>query len=283
METVKLYDKNLYPGCEKVYMECYVKRPSKELTVEPKGAVVIFPGGGYAYTSDREAEPIAHLFLAGGYNAFVVRYAVAPDCREINPLIDAAAAMVHLRQNAGKYNIDKNKIAVCGFSAGGHLAAYISTCWKDKRLQDTLGISGKEARPDATVLGYAVISGINNPHEGSIKNLLSNNTPTKEDKKRVSLEYRVDSETPPAFIWHTAADDAVNVTNSLDYAHALAKQKIPFELHVFPAGPHGISLATRETSPDWAKERYNSPYISRWGEWVIKWLGLTFGDSSVKA
>ncbi|MDD4125165.1 MAG: alpha/beta hydrolase, partial [Eubacteriales bacterium] len=278
MENIPLHDKKAYIGCEKPRMECYVQRPSPELTKEPRPAVIIFPGGGYEFTSDREAEPIANLFLSGGFSAFVVRYTVAPDCHEINPLIDAAQAVVHVRKNAAKYGVDPAKTAVCGFSAGGHLAAYISTCWNDEKVYNALDISGRDARPDASVLCYPVISAFNNPHEGSIKNLLSDAEPSDEAKKRVSLEYRVTESTPPAFIWTTANDDAVPASNSLDYAAALSENKVPYELHIFPNGPHGIALATRETAPDWQgyKENYISPYIARWGRWAVRWLDSTF-------
>ncbi len=281
METIPLHDKIVYEGCEKSRMEIYTKTPSPELTAKPRPAVIIFPGGGYGFTSDREAEPIAHLFLSGGFAAFVVRYVVSPDCHEINPLIDAAKAIVHVRENAVKYGVNPAMIAVCGFSAGGHLAAYISTRWNDERILSALGIYGKDARPDATLLGYPVISALHEPHEGSIKNLLSDDNPSEEAKRRVSLEYQVDSSTPPAFIWTTSNDDAVPVSNSLRYASAFAENGIPFELHVFPKGKHGIALATRETAPDWRNHEndYLSPYVARWGSWAISWLDAVFNEN----
>ena len=139
MQALQIHSRNIYENCEKAHMQCYVQARSHKLTMPPRPAVVIFPGGGYDYTSDREAEPVANAYLAAGYSAFVVRYAVGADARHPHPLLDAAAAVALLRARAEEFYIDPHKIAVCGFSAGGHLAAHLGTQWHLPLLRETLG------------------------------------------------------------------------------------------------------------------------------------------------
>ena len=129
MQALQIHSRNIYENCEKAHMQCYVQARSHKLTMPPRPAVVIFPGGGYDYTSDREAEPVANAYLAAGYSAFVVRYAVGVDAKHPHPLLDAAAALALVRARAEEFHIDPQKVAVCGFSAGGHLAAHIGTQW----------------------------------------------------------------------------------------------------------------------------------------------------------
>ena len=114
MTEIRLHSKQVYEGCEKTVVQCYVQARSKELTMQPRPAVVIFPGGGYDYTSDREAEPVANAYLAAGYSAFVVRYAVGVDAKHPHPLLDAAAALALVRARAEEFHIDPQKVAVCG-------------------------------------------------------------------------------------------------------------------------------------------------------------------------
>ena len=171
MTEIQLHSKPVYENCEKAVVQCYVQARSRELTMPPRPAVVIFPGGGYDYTSDREAEPVANAYLAAGYSAFVVRYAVGADARHPHPLLDAAAAIALLRARAEEFHIDPQKIAVCGFSAGGHLAAHIGTQWHLPLLRDTLGGKSEDFRPNAMVLGYPVISATRGGHLYSFLNL----------------------------------------------------------------------------------------------------------------
>ena len=273
-EKVKIYDKNVYEGCENVVLECYIRATSRELPVPPRGSVLIFGGGGYEYVSDREVEPIVMLYLAAGYNCFALRYSVGKRAGGGKPILDAAQALYYIRQNAEKWHLDPEKIAVWGASAGGHLAASISTMWHRKEIYETLGTPYGSAKVNATILAYPVISGITSPHQRSFANIIGKEVPTEDELKEYSCELNVNDQTPPAFIWHTMPDSCVDVVNSLVYATALSKQNIPYELHVFPMGEHGISRATPETSPN---PSYDIPYIARWGEWSVKWLNYTFG------
>lgn len=281
MEIIRPYDKKIHENSENVYIEAYRSKPSPEMAKYPRPVVVVFPGGAYVMTSDREAEPVADCYKAAGYEVFVVRYTVAPNCHEINPLLDAAQSIVYIRRHAEEFHIDPNKIAVCGFSAGGHLAAYISTCYNDERVLSALGIEKDEARPNATILCYPVISGSYHPHFDSIKYLLSKEEPSEEEIERVTLENRVTENTPPTFIWSTANDNGVPVENSLVYATSLSAHKVKFELHIFPKGLHGLSTSRPNVCWDEnARDILVLPYISRWVGLSIKWLDDTFFDGT---
>ena len=274
MTEIRLHSKPVYEGCEKTVVQCYVQARSKELTMPPRPAVVIFPGGGYDYTSDREAEPVANAYLAAGYSAFVVRYAVGADAKHPHPLLDAAAALALVRARAEEFHIDPQKVAVCGFSAGEHLAAHIGTQWHLPLLRETLGGESADFRPDAMVLCYPVISGIRSPHLHSFLNLTGPD-PAQETLARLSCEESVDDRTPPAFLWHTANDTCVPVENSLVMAGALAKAGVPVELHVFPNGLHGLSVCTYETAAGGSEDRVY-PYVARWVPWSVRFLENVF-------
>ena len=274
MTEIRLHSKPVYEGCEKTVVQCYVQARSKELTMPPRPAVVIFPGGGYDYTSDREAEPVANAYLAAGYSAFVVRYAVGADARHPHPLLDAAAAIALLRARAEEFYIDPHKIAVCGFSAGGHLAAHLGTQWHLPLLRETLGGESADFRPDAMVLCYPVISAIRGDHLYSFLNLTGPD-PAQETLARLSCEESVDGRTPPAFLWHTANDTCVPVENSLVMAGALAKAGVTAELHLFPKGNHSLSVCTRETAGGGSAERIY-PYVGRWVALSVEFLENVF-------
>ena len=275
-EKLNIYDKKIYDGCENVVLETYIRAKSVELPVPPRPAVLVFGGGGYEYVSDREVEPIANLYLAAGYNVFALRYSVKQNAAGGKPILDAAQALYTIRKNAENWHVDPEKIAVWGASAGGHLAAAISTMWHREEIYKTLDIPYGSAKVNGAILAYPVISGITSPHQRSFMNIIGSENPTREELEAYSCELNVTKNTPPSFIWHTMPDSCVSVENSLVYAQALSKQKIPYELHIFPMGEHGISRATPETSPN---PSYDIPYIARWGEWSVKWLEHVFGGS----
>ena len=244
---VKAYLPELIQGIE--YCE---KRPS----------VVIFPGGGYEYCSDREGEPIALQYLAAGYAAFVVTYTCK--ARFPAPLIDAAYTFYKIRMRAEEFHIDPKKIAVLGCSAGGHLAGCLATMWNDNTVVKTIECEPEDLRPDAAVLCYPVISGVTSPHVGSFEVLLGSE-PNRSDLSRLSLENRVTPKTPPIFMWHTANDGSVSAHNSLVMAKACISNKIPMELHIFDEGPHGLSTCDKATG-------YNEYY---WQKGCRRWIELS--------
>ncbi len=207
----------------------------------PTSAIVICPGGGYQRRADHEGEPVARWLNTLGVAAFVVDYRVAPHRHPI-PLIDAQRAIRTVRANAAGWNVDPDRVGILGFSAGGHLAATAATQWDfgDASAGDQVARQG--CRPDLAILCYPVISFLHASHVGSMTNLLGE-TPTLTERRAQSAELNVTPETPPAFLWHTADDDAVDVENSLVFASALRRHGVPFALHVFLSGAHGLGLA----------------------------------------
>ncbi len=268
-QTIKLWGKNRYQGQDRTDFQptlvTYVLAGTKI-----RGAVLICPGGGYALTSPREAEAVALQFNAAGYHAFVLYYSVAPN-RHPQPLRDVARAINIIRSESDVWQIDPQKIAVCGFSAGGHLAASLAVHWNKKYLSEVAGIETALNRPNALILCYAVLSGGKFAHRGSFDNLLGSEA-DPESVHEMSLELQVTPNTPPTFLWHTYDDTAVPVENSLLFAQALREQKVPFELHIYPTGPHGLSLATKETD-DGGKD---IAHVSTWMKLCTEWLEQIF-------
>jgi len=253
----------------KATLTAYILDNSSEISLSRKNkAVLICPGGGYEFVSEREAEPVALAFLAEGINAFVLNYEVAP-IKHPRPLLDVSRSMCIIRENAEKWNIDINKIAVCGFSAGAHLAASLGVFWREKYIQKSLGIPEGMNKPNALILCYPVIScksGIS--HRDSFYNLLGTNEKEKIYES-MSLEDYVNKDTPTAFIWHTFDDNAVPVENSLVFAQSMKKYNIPFELHIFPSGVHGLSLCDKRTgiSPELI-----NPVAGKWVKMCMDWF-----------
>ena len=240
--------------------------------IDPKRkrpVVLICPGGGYAMTSDREAEALAVKFLAMGYHAAILRYSVAP-ARFPEALLQLATAVALLRENAEKWHIDENKIVVQGSSAGGHLAASLGVFWNKPFVAEALGMESKVFRPNGLMLSYPVITSGEKSHQGSFENVLGEQYADEEKRRFLSLEYNVSRDTPPTFLWHTAPDDTVPVENSLLFFQALHALDIPAELHIYPVGGHGLGLATTETaSPDgYGIQGECDSWITLAGEWM---------------
>ncbi len=233
----------------------------------PRPALIILPGGGYHHVSMREGEPIALSFLSLGFNCFVLDYSVAPHAYP-QSLQEVAALTDLIHRNATAWNIDTEKLVICGFSAGGHLAA--SYCTIRNRPEVTEFIEPKPLC--AAILGYAVTSSqVPNYHGNSYRNLLGTKNPTQEQLEAHSLERFVSKElTPPTFLWHTSEDRAVPVASTLRYGEALAAAEIPFEIHVFPTGRHGMSTADVQTVHDY--DTSESRYISQWVDLAKGWL-----------
>ncbi len=212
---------------------------------EGRGAVIVCPGGGYGGRAAHEGEPIALWLNSIGINAFVLRYRVAP-YKYPCALYDVQRAVRHVRHHAGDYGINPSKIGVLGFSAGGHLTATIGTHY-DSGISDASDeIDRQSCRPDAIVLCYPVIT-LKQPylHEGSMLNLLGRN-PDPQLIELLSNECQVTEDTPPTFLWHTADDGAVPVENSMLFASALRRAGVPFDLHVYETGRHGLGLAEED-------------------------------------
>ena len=213
---------------------------------QKRPGVLLCPGGGYGMVTQREAEPIALNLLPEGYNVFVLTYSVSPN-RFPTQLCEVAAAMELISENTDVWNADAGRIAIMGFSAGGHLAAHYSNAYD---IPEVRSVFPESKGVKASVLCYPVINALpENAHKGSIQNLSGDTYPLSgEIMAKFSCDMLVTERTPPAFLWHTAEDSAVPVNNSLLYAQALAKHQIPFGLHIYPAGRHGLATADEQTN-----------------------------------
>lgn len=211
---------------------------------EKRPCILVCPGGGYSHCSEREKEPVAFHFLNEGYNVFVLTYSCAPHTFP-SQIIEVAASLDLIHKNYDNWNCDTSKIAIMGFSAGAHLAAHYSNCYDIPQIRKYFPNSYPVS---ATVLSYPVISANSSiANVGSFRNLLGKKELSPEDVEKFSLENRVSEKTPPTYIWHTAEDNSVPVFNSIVYAKALSKYKIPYELHIFPFGWHGLATVDERT------------------------------------
>lgn len=212
--------------------------------------------------------------MGKGYNVFTLEYSCAPHTYPTQ-LIEGCMAVAYLKINAEKLGLDKDHVAVCGFSAGGHLTAMTGTLFNEQVLKEVLGENSKYCIPDAIVLGYPVISSYEYAHVGSIENLTGND---KNLFEKVSLEKQVTKNTSPAFIWTTVNDDLVPSENSMLFALACRRNGVPFEFHAFENGHHGLGLANNETATplgrvlDSTVEDYINSDIEVWFEMSINWL-----------
>lgn len=210
-------------------------------TEEPVPAVIVCPGGGYEFRAPHEGDPIARWLNTLGITAFVVDYRVAP-YRHPQPLSDAQRAIRYVRSRAEMWKIDKHRVGILGFSAGGHLASTAGTHYDAGQPEHQDPVERESCRPDFMVLCYPVISFGEFRHDGSAQLLLGQD-PDPDILKQLSNELQVTEDTPPAFLWHTSDDPVVPVENSLLFAASLSRYKIPFELHSYVSGPHGLGLA----------------------------------------
>lgn len=255
-------------GFDDALITLYLHENSKEIEINRKRPIfILLPGGGYSFLSDREGEPVALALMARGYHACVLRYSVAPAVFP-NQLLQLLRTIHYLREKANEFAIDEKKIILMGFSAGGHLAASGALFWSKPYYAGLLGTDPDQLRPSALVLCYPVISAFDFAHESSINNL----TGEKKEMYRetVSLDRQVNSLVPPCFIWHTASDSTVPLENSLMFFSALRKCGISAELHIFPKGGHGLSLANEEVYP--RKDKNINERVQIWIDLVDGWV-----------
>jgi len=228
-------------------------------------AVVICPGGGYHILAyDWEGSDIARWLNSKGIAAFVLKYRLPISSNNIvpreSPLMDAQRALRTVRANAEEWNIDPTKIGVMGFSAGGHLASTLSTHFDEGDRQNSDSVERVSCRPDFSILMYPVISFSDEiTHAGSKKALLGE-YPDQELVEYYSNELQVNKDTPPAILIHSADDEAVPVENSVVYFSALKEYSDQSELHIYPYGGHGYSLAV------------GRGHLASWPDRVIDWI-----------
>ena len=229
-----------------VTLTCYIHDVGEKFGLTARPAVLITPGGGYQYCSDREADPVAYPYMKAGFHAFILRYSVREHAQWPNPLNDFDQAIALIRENAKKWHVLPDKIAVIGFSAGGHLAAAAATLSKN--------------RPNAAIIGYGVVG---NDVKGC-------------NASAPDTTLAVDKRTCPCFLFSSRTDELVPVQNSVKFMQALCDHHIAFESHIYAYGPHGFS-----TCDSSIQNLTAAPHCSRIPNWVgdsIGWLKDMFGD-----
>ena len=228
-------------------------------TEAARAAMVIFPGGGYVALADYEGKGYAEWLVTNGIASFVVRYRLGSEGYHHPRMIEDAARSVRLvRARAAEWHVDPHRVGVIGSSAGGHLASTLLTHFDSGNGEASDPVDRESCRPDLGILCYPVISMGADAHQGSKKNLLGPN-PSPDLVRLLSNELQVTANTPPCFIWHTWEDTAVKVENSLEFAAALRHANVPFELHIYEKGAHGVALAPGHPWPNdcifWLRSR----------------------------
>ena len=212
-------------------------------------AIVVCPGGGYGGLAPHEGDHYARFLNEQGVAAFVLKYRLGPSGYHHPAMLqDAARAVRTVRARAGEWKLDPKRVGIMGSSAGGHLASTLLTHFDTGKPDAADPIERQSSRPALGILCYAVISMGDVGHRGSRNNLLGPN-PSPDLIQELSNELHVTKDTPPCFLWHTYEDSGVKVENSLQFAEALQRAKVPFDLHVYQKGPHGLGLGTREWNP----------------------------------
>lgn len=298
-ETIKLY-----PERNDVTLTSYVLEPSGQLMGDRKRpAVLVCPGGAYLMCSDTEAEPVALRFAAMGYHAFVLRYSTywgfagynfdfsslkpVPEIIHPAPLRDLGKAVLYIREHAEEWRVDESKIVIAGGSAGGHLGALYAANWHKPVLSDHFKKPPEEFRPAAAVLYYPIsdwvilhkniMAGTDRQPQGlyraCVMALMGTPEPAEALLEEVSPARQVTEKTPPMFIWSTGADELVPIEQTLLMGIALAHKKIPFEIHVFEKGSHGLSLAHQASAG--AKTQINAD-AAKWVDLAEAWLMKRF-------
>ena len=255
-------------------LQGYVIDNSKEMDPNRhRPAIVVLPGGAYAITSDREAEPVALRMLAYGYNAFVLHYSCAPSRWPV-ALLELAESVRQIRQHADEWHVDPDAIVLMGFSAAGQLGMGLATGWNCDPVFAEHGFKPAEIRPNGLVTGYSVVDAGRWTHHGSMENLLGDKANDPKWIEKMSMQKHVTHDVPPVFLWHTATDDTVPVQNSLLFAQACIEKGVPCELHIFPHGGHGLSLGVREDlSP---KGHGLEESVQVWPALFKRWMDRTF-------
>jgi Esterase/lipase len=223
-------------------------------------AIVVCPGGGYGHLARHEGHDIAVWLNGIGVTAVVLKYRLGPKYQHPAMMQDALRAIRYTRSKASEWKIDPNRVGVMGFSAGGHLASTAATQFNvgDPNASDP--VEKLSSRPDLSILCYPVVT-MTDPfaHKGSRRNLLGENPPAQLIDL-MSSEKWVTDQTPPTFLFHTGDDPVVPVENSLMFALALRKKKVPYELHVYEHGRHGVGLAS------------DDPALNTWTRLLENWL-----------
>lgn len=267
---------------------CWEMSPALQDASRPRPGLLILPGGGYQSHAHREMDPIAIRFAAMGYNTFVLRYSLGnstADCLYPQPLIDVAKAMAFLKEHAEDWGLHAERIGICGFSAGGHLALMYATHWNQTWLMEAAELQGLQLRPAVCIAGYPVVDGMTWTDEQCCSPVAR----AVRDECRLGLfgmdepEYAllqaanpvafVTSDAPPTFLWATAEDAKVPAANALHMAEKLLSVGVPVEVHIFEEGEHGLALANSASA---GTKRKVEPAAAQWVSLCETWLNKRF-------
>lgn len=277
-EIIKLKEENPY-----IILKTYISEDEPEICAAPRPAVIVCPGGAYEFLAAREGEPVVKEFFAKGFNCFMLHYSIRPHAAFPTPLQDMSRAIIHIKEHAKEYNVDPDRIFVCGFSAGGHLAASIGTMWHTEEAKPTPDMPYGMNKPFGMILCYPFIT-LSGPHTHEVCTAnITNGDLSQEKRDKYSPDKQVSDKTVPAYIWTTCFDDCVDVENSLYMAEALSAKKIPYELHIFQHGPHGMTLCNEETSAG-GQARLIQPDAAEWISEAVRWakqLCAAAGDETL--
>ncbi|MBR6675858.1 MAG: alpha/beta hydrolase [Clostridia bacterium] len=267
--------------CEKIYLneenkDVVLKTYVTEEYVKgiKRDCMLILPGGGYNFCALHEDEPVAKAFMYRGFNCFTLYYTVGERASLDVSLKDVSKAIAHIKRNADKYNIDPERVFVCGFSAGGHLAASIGTLWH-RSIAAFEGMERGENRPAGMIISYGACTLGEYSHELSRRFVYGKDILTEDEIEALSPDKNVDENTVPAFIWHTANDEVVHVGNALAMAEALMEKGIPSELHIYPFGWHGLSVCLDGVG--FGSEDKSNIHVSGWVEQCAQWIRVIKG------
>ena len=278
----------LYPEREDVTLTAYVLDDSIEMQKgKRRPAVLICPGGAYVTCSDREGEPVAMAFASMGYHAFVLRYSVSGLAVYPSQMREIGMSILKMRERADEWKLDPEKIILCGFSAGGHNAAMYGNCWNRPIVTEALHADASDLKPAAQILGYPVCDYLGMKDnfgrgmeasaklifEQSAEALFGDREITDDLLKEGSPSRNISNSTPPTFLWSTCEDELVPVRNSVMMADALAQNSIPFEMHIFEKGGHGLSLSTQASAGNVNEIR---PDTDQWIRLADAWLMKRF-------
>lgn len=240
----------------------------------PRPAMIVCPGGAWVFLSPTEGEPVALTFVKEGYAAFVLNYSIGDDSVFPNPLIEISWAIQTVREHAEEWHIDPNKIALSGFSAGSSVVAMSATQWMNPLIAETLGAPSEMYKPNAAVFAYGC-NDLGTIFDSDDPDLVipSPGKITADRTPQIDVVHFVTKDTAPIFFYHCRNDVLVPVKNTWLLAEKLDEYKLPFEMHIFGSGQHGMSVHNRLTTP----KGNIDPSVTQWVPLCIEWLDNLFG------
>lgn len=268
-EKIDLY------GDHRVMLYTYIQKWTTVFGHYPqRGGVLVLPGGAYLFHGVSEGEPVAAAFAAAGYNAYLLRYSIEEHAVFPNAVADVCRALKLIRQRAGEWHQDPDKLALCGFSAGGHVAACTGTMWDRQDVMAASDCFQGEGKPNALILGYPCVT-VDVEGQGDMYGLLAGERSLEQLRDIASAEKWVSQNTPPVFLWNIYGDKLVPVEHGLKLMAALAEHNVPFECHTYMRGTHASALNTPASSL--GDPEREDPHVARWMTDCVEWLGQVFG------